>query len=82
MIKFFLLFCFNKTLHINKSQKFKILRLYKKNKISLHPKMNELETIQELILDKERNQQKWNLEQDHKNKELRRVNGVIICKNF
>ncbi len=36
--------------------------------------MNELETIRELLLDREKNQQKWNLEQDHKNKELSRVN--------
>jgi len=45
--------------------------------------MNELETIRELLLDKEKNQQKWNLEQDHKNKELRRVNWAnIFVKNF
>ncbi len=34
--------------------------------------MNEFEKIQELLLEKERNQQKWNLEQDHKNKDLLR----------
>jgi len=40
--------------------------------------MNEFEKIQELLLEKERNQQKWNLEQDHKNKDLRRVYRMFI----
>jgi len=45
--------------------------------------MNEFEKIQKLLLKKERNQQKWNLEQDHKNKELFRVYiKVIIIQLF
>ncbi len=35
--------------------------------------MSEFEKIQELLLEKERKQQKWNFEQDHNNKEIYRV---------
>ncbi len=43
--------------------------------------MNEFDNIKELLLEKERNQQKWNHELDKKNKELCRVYlyRVFIC---
>ncbi len=40
--------------------------------------MNEFDKIQELLLEKERNQLKWNLEQDDKNKDLCRVYIMFI----
>jgi len=46
--------------------------------------MSEFEKIQELLLEKESKQQKWNLEQDDKNKELHRVytKSDFLLKDF